>query len=101
MKPDQRLAEERIQQLFQEAATNYQEYPTRAHRYVHLARKIAMKARISIPKIYNKTYCRNCSHYWQPGSNVRIRNHKGRIIYYCLDCKHYKRMIIKKTKKTA
>ncbi|MDO8556782.1 MAG: ribonuclease P [Nanoarchaeota archaeon] len=92
MKQEKGLAQERIAILFKLASIT----PNKADRYVTLARKIAMKARTSIPTKYKRTYCNHCYTYFQQGKNCRVRNHKGRIIYYCLTCKHYKRFIIKK-----
>jgi len=97
MKETQELALKRIKQLFKEASIAKK--PERANRYVEIARKLAMKARIPIPRELKRKYCKDCYQYYIQGKTVRIRNHKGRVIYYCLKCKHYRRFIIKSLKK--
>ncbi|MBI2148245.1 ribonuclease P [Candidatus Woesearchaeota archaeon] len=78
------IALERINILFQEAKSN----PSKANRYVEIARKIGMKVNIPIPKEYKRRYCKHCNNYFQSG-NYRVRTRNKMVVYYCLNCKKY------------
>lgn len=91
----QKNARERIEKLFEEARKTFRKNSKLADRYVTLARKIAMKTRISIPREFKRKFCKHCYKYLQPGVNCRVRNHKSRIIYYCMECKKYMRFQLK------
>ena len=80
------LARERIKQLFSEAEKN----PKLADRYVGLARKIAMKARMPIPRGYKRKFCKYCNSYFI-SKKVRIRTKNSKVVYYCLICRKYTR----------
>jgi len=85
------IATERIVILFKNAALMFAKQPELSNRYVELARKIAMKCKVRLPSSLRRQFCRHCNHYLVPGSNCRIRTRQGKIITYCLDCKHYSR----------
>ncbi|MFC1801498.1 ribonuclease P protein component 4 [Nanoarchaeota archaeon] len=89
-------ARSRVKELFQEA----QKTKTKklANRYVHLARKIAMKARIRMPKELKRQYCKHCYSYLKSGQNARIRTREGKLIIYCLECKKHSRIPLKSNK---
>ena len=87
----QRIARERIIILFNQAKAMFRNDPKLSDRYVHLARKIAMKYKVRIPMQLKRQFCKECHKYWVPGSNLRVRSHKGRTIYYCLSCKGFMR----------
>ncbi|MDD5651019.1 MAG: ribonuclease P [Candidatus Nanoarchaeia archaeon] len=93
---NKKIALERIKQLFQEADLIFKENPERANRYVHLARKIAMKLNLRFPRELKRKYCKHCYSYLKPGINCRIRNYKSRISIYCSNCKKFTRIPIKK-----
>jgi len=61
-----------------------------AKRYGELIRRIAMKARIRIPKNIKRWICKNCNIIMVPGINVRIRTRREgktlRVITRCLVC---------------
>ncbi|MCK4589593.1 MAG: ribonuclease P [Nanoarchaeota archaeon] len=83
-------AKQRIKELFQEAQkTKSQKL---ANRYVQLARKIAGKARIRMPKIYKRRFCKHCYTYLRSGQNARIRTRQGKLVIYCLECKKFARI---------
>lgn len=82
MKSKQQIAKERIDILFQQAKENSE----MADRYVEIARKIAMKSRLSIPAKYKRMFCKYCHTYFQKG-NYKIRLKKGNKHYWCLTCK--------------
>ena len=79
-----KIAKERINILFREAKKR----PYKGTRYVYLARKIAKRYNLKIPKLLKRTYCHHCYHYFT-SENVRIRtNPKTKCVeYHCLDCK--------------
>ena len=86
-------AKERVKELFAEATkTKSQKL---ANRYVHLARKIAMKARIRMPREYKRRFCKHCYSYLKSGQNARIRTRQGKLVIYCLECKKYARIPLK------
>lgn len=87
MKSKQQIAKERIDILFKQVKLE----PEMANRYVELARKIAMKARISIPSKYKRMFCKYCNTYFQKG-NYKIRLKKGTKHYWCLTCKRLTRV---------
>lgn len=91
-----KIALERINILFNEAKKIFNEEPKLADRYVQLARKISMKYKVKIPPNFKRRFCKNCHKYLVPGINVRIRTHKGHMVYYCLNCKHHMRVVYKK-----
>lgn len=85
-----KLALERIEQLFNEAKHNHK----MADRYVELARKIAMKSNLSMPRLYKKKFCKHCYKYFKEG-NYRVRTRNGMLVYYCLNCKKYMKLKLK------
>ncbi|KLK88264.1 ribonuclease P [Methanoculleus sediminis] len=86
-----RLARERIAVLFARAAEFYPESPDRSNRCVELARKIGMRHRIRIERPLKRRFCRRCYAYLVPGSNARVRVHRGRVVVTCLACGHRSR----------
>lgn len=87
------IAKQRIKELFQEAQTT--ESQKLKNRYVQLARKIAGKARIRMPREYKRRYCKHCYSYLKSGQNARIRTRNKKLIIYCLECKKYTRIPLK------
>ena len=90
----QEIANERIEILFKEALKQAKASKLdRANRYVFIARKLAMKYQVQIPKINRRKFCHKCYHYLLPGKNVRVRtNPKTKAVEMtCKDCKHINR----------
>lgn len=87
----QKIAEERIIILFKEAGAMFNKDRKLANRYVSLARKIAMKYKVKIPKELKRRFCKNCYKFLVPGKNCRVRLKEGKVIYYCLECKKFMR----------
>ena len=92
----QKIALERINILFNEAKNMFNEEPKLSDRYVQLARRIAMKYKVKIPHKFKRRFCKHCHSYLVPGKNLRVRTHKGHMVYYCLNCKHFMRFGYKK-----
>jgi len=93
------IASERIKILFEQARKRFKKDPSLSDRYVSLARKISMKYKVKIPADLKKQFCKHCYKYLVPSVNCRVRLQKGRIIYYCLNCKKYMRFPYSKKKK--
>ncbi|MDD1679899.1 MAG: ribonuclease P [Methanomicrobiales archaeon] len=87
----QRIARERIRILFQRAEDVYPADPCLAERYVHLARRIAMRHRIRIPRELKRRFCRSCDAFMVPGYSSRVRVHRHKVIITCLRCKRQQR----------
>lgn len=77
-----RLAEKRVERLFDIADDSFDKKPDESHRYVQLARKIAMRYNIKI----KRKFCRKCDRYLKPGVNCRIRIKDGYTVVKCLEC---------------
>jgi ribonuclease P protein subunit RPR2 len=86
-----KIARERIEVLFNRAAEFFPEDPEHAGRCVELARRIAMRQRVRIPRALRRRYCRRCHAYLVPGVNMRVRVHNGRVVVTCMHCGHQMR----------
>ena len=95
----QRIAGERIGILFGQAEEMFSEDKSLSNRYVRLARKIAMRYKVKIPNNLKRSFCKSCHKFLVPGANLRIRSHKGRTIYCCLECRNIMRFRNKINKK--
>ena len=85
------IAEERIcrlTDLAREAARSGDD--DRARRYVRLARRIAERHRLRLPKRLSRAVCRACDRYLLPGRNARVRTRDGHVVVTC-DCGHQTR----------
>jgi ribonuclease P protein subunit RPR2 len=80
------IARERIGVLFGQAREAFPEHPERSNRYVELARKIAMRQRVRIDRELRRQYCHHCYAFLVPGSNMRVRVHRGNVVITCQSC---------------
>jgi len=86
------IARRRINHLFREAERRAMEGRFElADRYVYLARKIAMRYLVRIPKQYRTKFCRKCNSYLLPGKTCRVRLKKHRVVITCHKCGAVKR----------
>jgi len=85
------IAAERIKVLFEEAKKAFRKDSKLSDRYVHLARKIAMKYKVKVPRELKRKFCKHCYCYLVPGSNCRVRLQGKKVVYYCLKCKKFMR----------
>lgn len=81
-----KIARERITVLFDEAKSVFKKSPSLANRYVTLARKMAMKYRIKMPREYKRLYCKHCYKFFQPGKTLTTRIKNKTLIYHCKNC---------------
>jgi len=91
-KEQQKITKERIEVLFKEAKSVFKEDPKLSDRYIHSARKIAMKYKVKIPSILKRKFCKHCYKYLVPSVNCRVRAQRGKVVYYCLSCKKFTRL---------
>lgn len=93
------IGRERIERLFKMAEEIFHEYPELADRYVELARKISMKARIRIPKKWRRRFCHKCYTFLVPGVNCHVRIKPRRsphVVVTCHRCGNKMRYLIKR-----
>ena len=91
------IAKERIEILFNVMEkTKHEDYEL-ARRYVELARKIAMKYRLKLPKRYKLLFCKRCLYPYTHG-RFRVRIAKSRVIITCLNCGSIRRIPIRPVK---
>ncbi|OYT61218.1 ribonuclease P [Thermoplasmatales archaeon ex4484_30] len=82
-----RIALKRIHKLFQQAERRaFENRLELSDRYVQLARKIAMRYLIRMPREYKRRYCKHCYSYLLPGKNCRVRLKKKRVVVTCFNC---------------
>jgi len=97
-----RIARQRIQTLFRLANEAFDEDPLLAQRYVDLARRIAMGARVRLPKEYRRQVCRHCKSFILPGVSSRVRIRQKRephVVITCLSCGKRMRILLRKKEK--
>ena len=93
------IAKERIKVLFDNADEMFGKDSKLSDRYVALARKIAMKANMRIPRELKRSFCKHCNCYLRHGVNCRVRTNEGKVVYYCLNCEKFMRYPYLKEKK--
>ena len=79
------IAFQRCDKLLDLARSEFSENPLRSKRYVQLARKIAMKHRLSLG---SREFCRKCGVVFVPGRTLKVRvSSKTKSVFYaCLQC---------------
>ncbi|MDD1653392.1 MAG: ribonuclease P [Methanomicrobiales archaeon] len=86
-----RIARERIEILFAQAERFSHSSVGGSDRCVALARRIAMRHRVRIPRHLRRRYCRRCGAFLTPGTNLRVRIHRGKVVATCLRCRRQRR----------
>lgn len=84
-------AKKKVPQKFAKAAK--QENPVLAKRMMRRARRLGMKFRMSLGP-YKHYYCENCYARLKPGINSRVRVQGRKVIIFCSECKHHRRISI-------
>lgn len=74
---------ERLHSLAREAARDGEQ--ARAREYVRLARRIAERNRLRLPREFKRFTCDACDRYLIPGRNARVRTRDGHVVVTC-DC---------------
>jgi ribonuclease P protein subunit RPR2 len=96
------IARQRVQTLFDLARETLDQDPASAQRYVNIARRIAMAAKIRLPTQYRRQICRNCKNFILPGVNCRVRVKQLRephVAITCLNCGKQMRIPLSKRKR--
>lgn len=91
-KAAKKKAKEKLPKLFDKAFSKNQKM---GDRLIRRARRLAMTFRLSLNP-HKHTFCKYCYKRMIPGNNCRVRIHESRVIYYCLECKKFRRVPIKK-----
>lgn len=94
-----KIAFERLEILFDRAGKIFKENKNLSNRYVELARKIAMKTNIRIPRKFKRKFCKHCYHFFMPSVTCRVRTRNNMVVYYCFNCKKYTKIPFLKEKK--
>ena len=95
MSKAKQIALQRIHTLFRLARETIHEDPELAQRYVEIARKIAMRTRLRLPKEYRRMICKHCKSFILPGVNCRVRIQPKRephMVVTCLNCGKHMRI---------
>ena len=87
-----KLALNEVDMLFKQAKKVFSQKPDLADKYAKKARRIALKYKLKLPLEYKRSICKNCHGFLVPGKNLRVRTHKGHIVYCCLNCKGFMRV---------
>ena len=88
-KQTEEIALERIRTLFSLAEEAFPKDPSRAQRYVDLARRIAMRTRTHLPRDLRRRVCPRCNAFLVPGATSRTRISQRRephVAVTCLKC---------------
>jgi ribonuclease P protein subunit RPR2 len=94
-----RIALERIDILMGLAERVYREDKDRSNRYSTLAKKIAMRHSIPLPRRWKRRVCKRCGAFLKPGDNAIIRIYKGGVSILCLECNNRVRVPFWKERK--
>lgn len=90
MKPrwQKKIAEERIEILFEQAEKRFPEQKELSNRYVKLSKRIGEKYRVRIPVELKKKTCKHCDSYIKPGVNCEVEmDNEGKcMVYKCKEC---------------
>ncbi|MEM2938723.1 MAG: ribonuclease P [Candidatus Bathyarchaeia archaeon] len=96
------IALERIKRLFNLALEMLHERPDLAQKYVKNARKIAMRARIKLPREKRLLICKHCKRFIFPGVSSRFRiqlRREPHVVVTCLYCGGHMRRPLRKRDK--
>jgi ribonuclease P protein subunit RPR2 len=96
-----RIAMQRIQKLFSLAKETFNEDPSLAQRYIDMARRIAMAARVHLPTEYRRQICKHCKSFILPGVNCRVRikhQREPHVVITCFKCGKQTRIPLRERK---
>jgi ribonuclease P protein subunit RPR2 len=72
---------ERLHELARAAATEGDD--DLARYYVRLARRVAERNRLTLPRQFRRFTCDSCDAYLRPGKNARVRLQDGHVVITC------------------
>ena len=99
MDATKQIALERVRTLFRLALEVAEDRPELAQRYVSISRKIAMRARLRMPREYKRMICRHCKSFVLPGLSCRVRiqpRRESHLVVTCLKCGKYMRVPLRR-----
>ncbi|MEM4782705.1 MAG: ribonuclease P protein component 4 [Halalkalicoccus sp.] len=79
---------DRLEALARDAASGGED--ERASEYVALARRIAERNRLRLPRSFERSTCDRCDRYLQPGRNARVRLQDGHVVVACACGAHHR-----------
>ena len=80
------IARERIERLQEQARRAARaDRQDRAREYVRVARRLAERNRLTLPRSLDRFTCSGCDAYLLPGRNARVRTQNGHVVVTC-DC---------------
>ena len=83
-----KIALQRIHRLFQLARDLVGEDEELSQRYIAIARRIAMAARVHLPHEYRHNICKGCKKFILPGVNCRVRLQQHREPHRVVTCNY-------------
>ena len=91
-----KIAEKRMEILFNNALLNVKNHPNLAQKQAMIAKKISMKFKISLPFEIRSCFCKKCKKFLAPGitSKIRLGGKSKSIKITCMFCNHTYRKII-------
>jgi ribonuclease P protein subunit RPR2 len=92
----QKIAQDRIAELFTQADGICSSEPKLADRYVLLARKMSLRYKVAFTRPQKLRFCKSCFKHLIAGKNSRIRVSRGKITVLCQNCKNIMRFSYKK-----
>lgn len=72
---------ERLERAARDAAAAGED--DRAREYVRLARRIAERNRLELPRRFRRFTCDRCDAYLRPGRNATVRLQAGHVVITC------------------
>ena len=96
------IAKRRVQILFQQAVIGSDKDQLLVKSYISAARKIAMAARMRLPREYSRQICKDCNALLVAGKNSRVRirsQRESHVVITCLNCGRKTRFPIREAKK--
>jgi ribonuclease P protein subunit RPR2 len=98
-KTTKQIARQRVVTLLRLAEAECKDNPELARRYVAVARRIAMAARIRLPVEYRRRVCRKCNALLVYGVNCRVRvqpRRESHVVVTCLSCGRVARIPVRR-----
>ena len=89
---EKKIAKGKIEDLFKQAKAAFKDNHTLSHNLIRKARNMAMKHKIRLPSAQKRKFCKHCYKFLMPSVNCRVRVQRGKVVYYCLECKKFTRL---------
>ncbi len=81
------LARQRIARLLRLADEVYPEEPKLGLQYGELARRLALRTKVKIPRRWRWRYCKECGSFLYPGINADVRVRSRRFPHLVIRCR--------------